>query len=288
MKKNKLLKALSFAAAGILSVGMLAGCGGNSAQGTDTTKTAGETTGAAAETKTDDGTTGAATEAKTDDDKYIVMGTNAEFEPFEYRDGDNIVGFDVEIAKKVAAKLGKELKIEDMAFDSLIVGLNNEQMNFIAAGMSVTEDRKKQVDFSVPYFKSKQMIIVKKDDTSITKAEDLKGKKVGVQLGTTGDLFVSGTEGVSVVQFDKAPLAVMDLKNGKVDAVVIDAEPAKKLVEGQSDLKVLDVPFVEEEYAIAVKKGDKELLDTINAVIEELKQSGEYDKIYAQFFDKAE
>jgi polar amino acid transport system substrate-binding protein len=249
MKKSKLLKAAVLLGVGILSMSMLSGCG---------------------------------------ESNEIVMGTNAEFEPFEYREGENIVGFDVEIAKAIAAKTGKELKIEDMAFDTLIVGLNNKQMDFIAAGMSVTDERKAQVDFSVPYFKSKQMIIIKTDDASITKAEDLVGKKVGVQLGTTGDLFASGTKGIEVIQFDKAPLAVMDLKNGKVDAVVIDAEPAKKLVEGQSDIKLLDVPFIEEEYAIAVKKGNTKLLNTINEAIEELKQSGDYDKIYNEFFDAAE
>jgi len=274
MKKNKLLKAVALLATGILSVGMLAGCTAKSApQPAEETNTA---------------TATPAAEPAADDSKSIVMGTNAEFEPFEYHDGDKIVGFDVEIAKAIAAKAGKELKIEDMTFDTLIVGLNNKQMDFIAAGMSVTEERKTQVDFSEPYFKSKQMIIVKADDTSITKAEDLAGKKVGVQLGTTGDLFVSGTDGVEVVQFDKAPLAVMDLKNDKVDAVVIDAEPAKKLVEGQSDLKLLDAPFVEEEYAIAVRKGDTKMLETINAVIKELKENGEYDKIYAQFFNSEE
>jgi polar amino acid transport system substrate-binding protein len=275
MKKNKLLKALALIGASVLTIGMLAGCGGVASESTETPAA---TDGAAEQTETP---------VAEESGQYIVMGTNAEFEPFEYRDGDNIVGFDVEIAKAIAAKTGKELKIEDMSFDTLIVGLNNEQMDFIAAGMSVNEERKTQVDFSEPYFKSKQMIIVKADDDSITSAEGLVGKKVGVQLGTTGDLFVSGTEGVEVIQFDKAPLAVMDLKNDKVDAVVIDAEPAKKLVEGQSDIKVLDVPFVEEEYAIAVKKGDAELLSTINEVIKELKENGEYDKIYGQFFDSA-
>lgn len=262
--RNKLFKLISLVGAGILSMGMLVGCaGGNTNPG---------------ETPT--------SETPAAESAYIMMGTNAEFPPFEYREGTEIVGFDVEIAKAVAAKLGKELKIEDMAFDTLIMGLNNKQIDFIAAGMSVTEDRKTQVDFSNPYFKSKQMIIVKADDTSIQTADDLAGKKVGVQLGTTGDLFVSGVEGIEVIQFDKAPLAVMDLKNGQVDAVVIDAEPAKTLVEGQADLKVLDVPFVEEEYAIAVRKDDTELLNTINAVIEELKQNGGYEEIYNQFFEQ--
>ncbi len=269
MKKNKLLKVVAVIGAGVLGVSMFAGCAGSAApQGTNDAPT----------TQT----------PPQGDNKYIVMGTNAEFEPFEYREGSEIVGFDVEISKAIAAKAGKELKIEDMEFGTLIVGLNNKQMDFIAAGMSVTEDRKTQVDFSEPYFTSKQMIIVKSDDGSIQTADDLVGKKVGVQLGTTGDLFVSGTDGVEVIQFDKAPLAVMELKNGKVDAVVIDAEPAKRLVEGQDDIKVLDVPFTEEEYAIAVRKGDTELLNLINSVIAELKENGEYDRIFKQFFDVEE
>lgn len=276
MKYNKLYKTLSILGVAVLSMGMLAGCGNS--QPTNAENTAATETPAATDTAGSD----------TKDDNYIVMGTNAEFEPFEYRDGLDVVGFDVEIAKAIAAKLGKELKIEDTAFDSLIIGLNNEQMDFIAAGMSATPDREEQVDFSDRYFKSKQMIIVKADDTSITSADDLVGKTVGVQLGTTGDLFVSDVEGITVQQFDKGTLAVMDLKNGKVDAVVIDGEPAKKMVEGQSDIKLLDVPFVEEEYAIAVKKGNTELLTAINETLAELKANGEYDKIYEQFFGVTE
>lgn len=262
MKTNKYMKVLSMAGVVVLSLGTLIGCGAK--------QPADEQNAQADATKTQE----------------IVMGTNAEFEPFEYRgNGGEVVGFDVEIAKKIAEKVGKSLKVEDMAFDTLIVGLNNDQMDFIAAGMSVTDERKKQVDFSDPYFKSKQMIIVKKDNDTIKTADDLEGKKIGVQLGTTGDLFVSSyLKNKEVVQFDKAALAVMDLKNGQVDAVVVDAEPAKKLVQGQDDLKILDAPFVEEEYAIAVKKGNKELLDAINEVIAEIKASGEYDTIHKQFF----
>lgn len=262
MNKNKFVKVISLIGASVLAMGMFAGCGSSSSQAASTD--AGDT------------------------NNVIVMGTNAEFEPFEYRDGLDVVGFDVEIAKAVAKKLGKELKVEDMAFDSLIMGLNNDKMDFIAAGMTATKERALQVDFSDSYFKSKQVIIVKADNETITSSDDLVGKSVGVQLGTTGDLFVSGTEGVTVVQVKKGTQAVMDLQNGKVDAVVIDEEPAKKMVEGKTDVKILDAPFIEEEYAIAVKKGNTELLKAINETIEELKANGEYDKIYEQFFGKAE
>ncbi len=268
MKANQLVKVLTTIGIGVLSMGLLVGCGAKKAE------QPAETVAPATEKET----------PKTEEKDYIVMGTNAEFEPFEYRDGSDVVGFDVEIAKAVAAKMGKELKIEDMEFGSLIVALNNSQIDFIAAGMSVTPEREQQVDFSDKYFKSKQVIIVKADNNEITTADNLVGKKVGVQLGTTGDLFVSMTDGIEVISFDKAPLAVMDLQAGKVDAVVIDAEPAKKLVEGQADIKVIDAPFVEEEYAIAVRKGDSELLTAINETIKEMKENGEYDKALATFF----
>ena len=275
MKQSKLFKVVSLIGISVLTMGLFVGCG-NSA--TKTTDASTQTAEASPENSTE----------PTNSDNVIVMGTNAEFEPFEYRDGLDIVGFDVEIAKAVANKLGKELKIEDMAFDSLIMGLNNDKMDFIAAGMTATEERAQQVDFSDSYFKSKQVIIVKADNTAIASADDLVGKSVGVQLGTTGDLFVSGTEGVTVVQVKKRTQAVMDLQNGKVDAVVIDEEPAKKMIAGKTDVKILEVPFIEEEYAIAVKKGNTELLNTINETIEELKANGEYDKIYEQFFGKTE
>lgn len=263
--KNKLVKMLGLISIGVLSAGMMTGCGGSTAASGENASPSTTTEVVSSDT--------------------IVMGTNAEFEPFEYREnGTDITGFDVEVAEEIAKKLGKKLVIEDMAFDSLIMALNSDKVDFVAAGMTATDERKTQVDFSTAYFKSKQMIIVKSDNADITSPDDLSGKKVGVQLGTTGDLFVSGTEGVEVIQFQSGTAAVMDLKNGQVDAVVIDAEPAKKMIDGQSDLKLLEAPFVEEEYAIAVKKGDADLLKAINDTLEALKADGTYDKIYVKYF----
>lgn len=254
--KKKLLSTMSILSVGLITIGLLAGCGSKTAE-------AGATNGT------------------------ITMGTNAEFEPFEYREnGTDITGFDVEIAKEIAKKLGKELVIEDMDFNTLLLALSSDKVDFVAAGLTVDEDRKTQVDFSDTYFKSKQMIIVGADNTDINTAEDLAGKKVGVQLGTTGDLYASMDDTIgSVIQFKSGTLAVMDLKNGQVDAVIIDAEPAKKMTEGQSDLKLLDAPFVEEEYAIAVKKGDTELAKAINDTLAELKSNGKYDELYKKYFD---
>lgn len=257
MKKNKLLKVLTVLTTGTLLMGMMVGCGNSQSQ---------------------------AASSEGADKQYIIMGTNAEFEPFEYREGMEIVGFDVEIAQAVAEKLGKELKIEDMEFASLLAQLDAGSVDFVAAGMTINEKRLKQVDFSDSYFISKQVIIVKEEDESIKKAEDLKGKSVGVQLGTTGEEVVSKEKDIKCVPFDKGTLAVMDLVNGKVEAVVIDEEPAKRMVEAQKGIKILEVPFIEEKYAIAVKKGDTELKEAIDETLAELHSNGKYDEMYAKYF----
>lgn len=222
-------------------------------------------------------------QANAGEKKVIVMGTNAEFPPFEYREGDKVVGFDVEIAKKVAEKLDAELKIEDMLFDGLIPALEAGKIDFIAAGMSVTEERKKNVDFSNGYYEASQVIIVTADNETIKGPEDLKNKKIGVQLGTTGDMEAQNIEGAEVVQFNAGFAAIMDLQNGKVDAVILDSEPAKNFASQNNQIKILDVELTKEEYAIAVKKGNTELVNAINAVLEELKTS-EYDRLVQKYF----
>lgn len=226
-------------------------------------------------------------------DNVIVMGTNAAFPPFEEIQGDEIVGFDVEISKLIAEKLGKELKIEDMEFNQLLGAVANGKIDFVAAGMTVDEERAKQVDFSDSYFQSKQVMIVKNDNESISEADDLVGKKVGVQLGTTGDIFASSYESedggtIEVVQFDKGAMAVAEVSIGKIDAVVLDEEPAKKIVANYDGVKIIEAPFIEEVYAIAVKKGNTELTDAINEVFKEIQEDGTYDALYAQYFGVTE
>lgn len=222
-------------------------------------------------------------------DKFVTMSTNAEFEPFEYKDGDNIIGIDAEISKKVADKLGVELKINDIAFDSLIPELNSGRANFVAAGMTVTDDRKQNVDFSDTYFDASQAIIVKKGSAVKSRA-DLNGKKVGVQQGTTGDTYCTNEDGkndikvASVERYNKGVDAVTDLVNGKIDAVVIDDFPATKFVEKNSDkIQKLGEALTVEKYAIAVKKGDDAMLKTVNDVLAEMKSSGELNKIIEKY-----
>ena len=216
----------------------------------------------------------------------LVMSTNAEFEPYEYHDGDKVVGIDPDIAEAIANKLGLELVITDTAFDSIIPEVSSGKADMGMAGMTVNEDRKKNVDFSDTYASSKQVIIVK-NGSDIKGANDLKNKTIGVQLGTTGDIQGSNIEGVTMERYSKGFEAVQALSQGKIDAVLIDKQPAQYFIKDQADLSILDEAFAEEDYAIAFKKGNTELKDKVNKALEELKEDGTIDKIIGKYI-KAE
>ena len=230
-----------------------------------TAAAAADTTAAAKEESTAAESTAA--ESKEAAGGKLVMATNAEFPPYEFHDGDKIVGIDAEIAQAIADELGMELEIEDIAFDSIIPEIVSGKADMALAGMTVTEDRKASVDFSDTYATASQMIIVK-EDSEIAGPDDLKGVTVGVQLGTTGDIYVSDLEadGTTVERYNKGFEAVQALSQGKIDAVVIDGEPAKTFVSETEGLKILDEAFTVEEYAIAVKKGNTELLDKVRRI----------------------
>lgn len=220
---------------------------------------------------------------------FITMSTNAEFEPFEYKDGESIVGIDLEISQKIADKLGIELKVNDVAFDSLIPEITSGKADFVAAGMTADDERRKNVDFSDSYFDAGQAVIVKKGG-DIKAPKDLDGKKVGVQTGTTGDKYCTNEDGTSeikvgsVERYNKGMDAVSDLIAGRIDAVVIDDFPAQKYVEKNSDkIAKLDDMLTSEQYAIAVKKGNTELTDLINETLKELKDSGDLQKIFDKY-----
>lgn len=220
---------------------------------------------------------------------FITMSTNAEFEPFEYKDGESIVGIDLEISQKIADKLGVELKVNDVAFDSLIPEITSGKADFVAAGMTADDERRKNVDFSDSYFDAGQAVIVKKGG-DIKAPKDLDGKKVGVQTGTTGDKYCTNEDGTSeikvgsVERYNKGMDAVSDLIAGRIDAVVIDDFPAQKYVEKNSDkIAKLDDMLTSEQYAIAVKKGNTELTDLINETLKELKDSGDLQKIFDKY-----
>lgn len=289
MKKKVL--AITMAA---LMAASLTACGGG-AKDTAAADTAAATTEekaedtTAAESKDETSAEAAETEAAKDAaGGKLIMATNAEFPPYEYHDGDAVVGIDAEIAKAIADELGMELEIEDIAFDSIIPEIVSGKADMGLAGMTVTEDRMQSVDFSDTYAKASQKIIVT-EDSEIVSPDDLKGVIVGVQLGTTGDIYVSDLEadGTTVERYNKGFEAVQALSQGKIDAVVIDGEPAKTFVAETEGLKILEESFTDEEYAIAVKKGNTELLEKINGALKTLKDNGTLDEIVAKYI-KAE
>ena len=217
----------------------------------------------------------------------LKMGTNAYFQPYEFYEEDKIVGIDAEIAAAIAEKLGMTLEIVDMEFDSIITAVNAGSVDFGMAGMTVTEDRLKEIDFSISYANGVQAIIVKEDST-ITNVDDLYADgasyKVGVQLGTTGDIYATDDFGSdNVTTYSNGNEAVLALKGGSVDCVIIDNEPAKALVAANAGLKILETAYANEDYAICVKKGNADLLDKINAAIVELTEDGTIAAIVAKY-----
>lgn len=229
-------------------------------------------------------------EPKAEENTKLLMATNAAFPPYEFKEGNEFMGIDVEIAKAIATELGMELEIVDMEFDSIITSVNNGEADFGMAGMTVTDERKQQVDFTSSYATGVQSIIVK-EKSEYQAPEDLVGKKIGVQLGTTGDIYASDTVenggygADNVTQYGKGADAVIALKGGDVDAVIIDNEPAKAFVEANEGLRILDTDYAIEDYAIAVKKGNTELLDKINNALVTLKKNGTIDKIIAKYIN---
>ena len=221
-------------------------------------------------------------EKKAEEDKTLVMATNAEFPPYEYYEGEEVIGIDVDIAKAVAEELGMELKIEDMAFDSVIPAVSSGKADIALAGLTVTDERKENLNFTDTYAKATQVIIVK-EDSAIVGPDDLEGKKIGVQLGTTGDLYASDIKDAEVEQYNKGFEAVQATMQGKIDAVIIDSEPAKEFVAEAEGLKILDEAFTEEEYAIGIAKDNDELLEKVNKALKSLKESGKLDEIVAEY-----
>lgn len=214
----------------------------------------------------------------------LVMGTNAAFPPYEFKDDSgNIVGIDAEVAKLIADKLGMELEIKDMDFDGIIAAVQGGSIDIGMAGMTVTDERKKSVDFSDTYAKGIQVIIVNEDST-IKSADDLKNKKIGVQASTTGDIYATDDFGESnIKRYKTGAAAVAALTSKVVDAVIIDNEPAKEFVNANKGTKILEASYADEDYAIAVSKDKKDLLEKINKALNELKDDGSVQKIVDKY-----
>ena len=224
----------------------------------------------------------AAAPAATEEKEVLVMATNAEFPPYEYYEGQEIVGIDAEIAAVIAEKLGCELKIEDMAFDSIIAAVTSGKADFGLAAMTVTEDRLESVNFSDTYATATQVVIVT-EDSAITGVADLDGKKIGVQLGTTGDIYAEDIADATIERYNKGFEAVQALTQGKIDAVIIDNEPAKVFVAENEGTKILEEDFAVEEYAAAIAKENTELLEKVNAALAELTEDGTLQSIVDKY-----
>ena len=214
----------------------------------------------------------------------LIMSTNAAFPPYEMTtDSGEFEGIDIETAQAIADKLGLELQIDDMDFDAALLAVQQGKSDMVMAGVTVTDERQNVMDFTDSYATGIQSIIVK-EDSDIASVDDLAGKKIGTQRGTTGYLYCSDDFGdENVVAYDDGLTAVQMLNNGQVDCVVIDNAPAKEFVAANPGLKLLDTAYVEENYAIGVGKGNTELKDAINTALEELKADGTLQAIVDKY-----
>ena len=219
-------------------------------------------------------------------DKVLVIGTNAEFPPFEFMtDKGEPDGFDMALIKEAAKIAGIEVKIENMEFKSLIAAMETGKIDIIASGMTITDERKAQLDFTDSYYTAVQKIVLRKGDEAIKGVDDLKNKKIGVQEGTTGDFIATDDiEGTTVERYKKGVDAVMDLKNNRIDCVLIDKNPAEEYVKVNSDsIYTIDSGCDPESYGFAVKKGNTELLTKLNDALKELKENGKYDEFVKEY-----
>ncbi|MBQ8028556.1 MAG: transporter substrate-binding domain-containing protein [Clostridia bacterium] len=215
----------------------------------------------------------------------LTMATNAEFPPYEYYEGDKVVGIDAEVAALIAEKLGMELEIVDVAFDSIIPGVQAGKYDMGMAGMTVTEDRLTKVSFSSSYATGVQSVIVK-EGGAVKSLDDISGKKIGVQTSTTGDIYASDEFGEdAVVKYDNGAVAVQSLILGKVDCVIIDNEPAKSYVAVNEGLEILDTEYAVEDYAICFSKENTELKDKVDAALKELIADGSVQKVVDKYIN---
>ena len=267
----------SFMAAAAVSVAALAmtACGGSASSAASSVASSAASSEAAS----------TVAELTTVEAGKLTMATNATFPPYEMTtDSGEIEGIDVDTAKAIAEKLGLELQIDDMDFDAALLSVQQGKADIVMAGVTVTDERKAVMDFSDSYATGIQSIIVP-NDSDIASPDDLAGKKIGTQRGTTGYIYCSDDFGEdSVVAYDNGLTAVQALNNGQVDAVVIDNAPATEYVAANPGLKVLDTSYAEEDYAIGMAKGSA-LEDAINKALEELKEDGTLQSIVDKYIN---
>ncbi|WP_028856473.1 transporter substrate-binding domain-containing protein [Psychrilyobacter atlanticus] len=217
------------------------------------------------------------------EEKVVVVGTAPNFVPFEYMDGDKIVGFDMDLLDEVSKETGLKFKVVGMDFSGLLPALQTKKIDLIVAGMSITEDRKKNVNFSHPYFNVSQVIMVGEGSKEIEKESDIAGKKIGVVMGTTSDTIAENLskelDGVETVKYNKLHEAVLSLQAEKIDMIILDYQQAKKTTENNNGLKLSDYTLQSEEYAMAMGKDETELLTQINKALEKIIKSKKYNEL---------
>ncbi|KYZ76507.1 glutamine ABC transporter substrate-binding protein [Anaerosporomusa subterranea] len=255
------MKKIALLLAALMALTLLAGCGGQPAKPAEQAKS-----------------------------KVLNVGTDAGFAPFEFQDevSKKYVGFDIDLMEAVGKQMGYEVKIQSMGFDGLIPALEAGNIDALISGMTITPERAKKVNFSKPYYKSGLSIVVKMDNNNIKDFKALEGKKLAVQIGTTGAMEAKKVKDATVREFNTAPEAFMELKAGGVDAVVNDLPVNEYYIAkaGAKDAKVVGEPLNSEEYGIATAKKNTELIEKINKALDELKKNGEYEKIYVKWFGK--
>lgn len=216
------------------------------------------------------------------DNDTLVMVTEAGFAPYEYYENNEIVGVDIAIANDIAVSLNKKLEVKDIAFDSIINEVNSGKADFAAAGMSITEERKKQVDFTIEYAISNQVVVVK-SDSNLT-LNDLSDKRISVQLGTTADSYVTDNyPNATIIRQKKYLSSAEDVKNDKADCIIMDSLPAQKLVSSNPKLKIVDGILFSDTYGMIVKKGNMELLNKINEVLQTEKDNGKINEYIIKY-----
>lgn len=220
------------------------------------------------------------------EDGVLDIGTNATFPPFEYYEGKEMVGIDIDLVKAIGEKLGLEVKIRDMEFEAIISSIESGKLDGGAAGISINPKREKSVNFTKNYFNSKQFILLNKD-SDIKSLDDLKGKKLGAQMGTTSQSEAGEKFGEDKVQaFSTYQDACLAMESGKLDAVVCDEKTAENFLAANENLKKLDETLAEESYAIAIAKNNEPLKEAINKVLEDMEKSGELQKIFDKYIKK--
>ena len=280
-------KVLSVLLAASLALGMTA-CGSTASSEAASEPAASEST-ASSEAASDATSDTASAEVTTVEPGKLIMSTNAAFPPYEMTaDDGSFEGIDVEIAGAIAEKLGLELQIDDMDFDAALLAAQTGKSDMVMAGVTVTEDRQTVMDFSDSYAAGIQVVIVP-EDSDIASIDDMTGKMIGVQRGTTGDQYCSasvedgGFGEENVTRYDNGLTAVQALNNSQVDCVVIDNAPAQEFVKNNAGLTILDTEYAVEDYAIGLNKGNTQLLDAINTAIAELKADGTIQSILDKY-----